>query len=155
MPGFIVVGVDGSDGSKRALEWAAAEAHTRDASLKLVTAWHLPAMVYGGMGWTGIDTETISGLREFTAKRLEEICKEHATSLDGLDVERIVSEDAAASALLDAARGADLLVVGTRGHGGFSGLLLGSVSQQCAHHSPCPIVIVPPEHHSTKPSAAA
>ncbi|HXR12830.1 MAG TPA: universal stress protein [Gaiellaceae bacterium] len=148
MSGFIVVGIDGSDGSERALEWAAAEAHTRNASLKLVTAWHLPPMVYGGMGWTGIDPGVITELREFTEKRLEETCKKHSESLDGLDVERLVSEDAAASALLDAAEGADLLVVGTRGHGGFSGLLLGSVSQQCAHHSPCPIVIVP----STQPA---
>ena len=149
MSGYIVVGVDGSDGSDHALEWAAAEAHSRNASLKLVTAWHLPTMAYGGMGWTGIDPQTITDLREFTEKRLEETCNEHAKSLDGLAVERLISEDAAASALLDAAKGAELLVVGTRGHGGFSGLLLGSVSQQCAHHSPCPIVIVPPEHHST------
>jgi nucleotide-binding universal stress UspA family protein len=55
-----------------------------------------------------------------------------------------VVEGAPAPVLLEAAKGADLLVVGMRGHGGFVGLLLGSVSQQCAHHAPCPIAIVPP-----------
>jgi len=150
MSGVIVVGIDGSDGSERALEWAAAEARTRNASLKLVTAWHLSPAMYSGIGWAGLDAEVIKGLREVAEQQLDETWKQHAKSLDGLDVERIVSEDAAAQALLDAAKGADLLVVGTRGHGGFTGLLLGSVSQQCAHHSPCPLVIVPPEHRPAK-----
>jgi nucleotide-binding universal stress UspA family protein len=140
----IVVGVDGSEGSKHALEWAAAEARLRNAGLKLVNAWYPPPALYGGMGWAGFDAETLSGLRELAEQRLDETCTELSDNLAGLEVERRVVEDTAATALIEAAQGADLLVVGTRGHGGFAGLLLGSVSQQCAHHSPCPIVIIPP-----------
>ncbi len=67
-----------------------------------------------------------------------------AVDTSGIEVESIVEPRNAADALLDAARDAGLLVVGTRGHGGFKGLLLGSVSQQASHHAPCPVVIVPP-----------
>jgi nucleotide-binding universal stress UspA family protein len=140
----IVVGVDGSEGSEHALEWAAAEARLRNAGLTLVNAWYPPPALYAGMGWAGFDAETLSGLRELADQRLDEICSKLSDSLAGLEVERRVVEDTAATALIEAAQGADLLVVGTRGHGGFAGLLLGSVSQQCAHHSPCPIVIIPP-----------
>ncbi len=141
---MIVVGVDGSDGSIRALEWAAAEARLRRLPLKLVRAWHPPPDLYVGIGWTNLDGDALGDLRKLAGRRLEEICAERSDLLEGLDVERVVVEGAAASALIDAAAGADMLVVGTRGHGGFAGLLLGSVSAQCAHHSPCPLVIVPP-----------
>ena len=139
----IVVGIDGSEGSERALEWAAAEARLRAAQLSLVRAWYPPAALYGGLGWTGISADVIDDFRELAAKQLEDACTKHAASLEGLTVERLVPEDLAAPALIEAAADADLLVVGTRGHGGFAGLLLGSVSQQCAHHAPCPVVIVP------------
>jgi nucleotide-binding universal stress UspA family protein len=148
----IIVGVDGSEGSKHALEWAAAEAKLRHARLTLVYAWYPPAALYGGMGmgWTGIDSELIPELRTLAQQRLDQTCAELSASLEGLEVERRVVEGTAALELIDAADGADLLVVGTRGHGGFTGLLLGSVSQQCAHHSPCPVVIVPPAEHQTR-----
>jgi nucleotide-binding universal stress UspA family protein len=139
----IVVGVDGSEGSKRAIEWAAAEARLRRTPLKLVSAWYPPAALYGGMGWGPMDGEFIDDLRTLAQRRLEDTCSELSTQLAGIEVERSVIEGAAATVLLDAATEAELLVVGTRGHGGFTGLLLGSVSQQCAHHSPCPVVIVP------------
>src|SRR5690606_20853392 len=73
-------------------------------------------------------------------KTLEEVCGSVDTR--GVVVNQIVQEGPAARCLLDSAKGADLLVVGSRGRGGFTGLLLGSVSQQCAHHAPCPLVIV-------------
>jgi nucleotide-binding universal stress UspA family protein len=139
----IVVGVDGSPGSRRALEWAATEARIRGLPLRLVSAWYPPASLYGGLGWAGLDAEVIAGLRELADQRLDKVCEDAAAILDGLQVERVVVEDLAAHALIEAAADADLLVVGTRGHGGFVGLLLGSVSQECAHHTPCPIVIVP------------
>jgi nucleotide-binding universal stress UspA family protein len=66
-------------------------------------------------------------------------------SLEGLEIERSVVEGPPAQGLITSARDAELLVVGSRGRGGFLGLLLGSVSQQCAHHPPCPVVILPPE----------
>lgn len=144
----IVVGVDGSPGSKRALDWAAAEARLRGVPLKLVSAWHIPVGLYGGMGWAGIDSEVIGGLGELAEERLQKACEDASALLEGLEVERVVVEGLAAARLIEAASEAELLVVGTRGHGGFTGLLLGSVSQECAHHSPCPIVIVP--HGSEK-----
>ncbi|HTO25585.1 MAG TPA: universal stress protein [Gaiellaceae bacterium] len=139
----IVVGVDGSPGSKRALEWAAAEARVRQLPLTLVHAWYPPFSAYGGIGWAGADAQAISSLEELANDRLAAIRDEASAALEGLEVETVVVEGLAARTLLDAAADADLLVVGTRGHGGFVGLLLGSVSQECAHHSRCPIVIVP------------
>lgn len=143
MPG-IVVGIDGSDGSKHALAWAAEEARLRRVSLTLIEAWQVPVGAYGGLGWSGIGAEMFEDLRKGAEQQLDEICTEFSAQLEGLTVERKVVESAAAPALVEAADGADLLVVGTRGRGGFAGLLLGSVSQQCAHHSPCPVVIIPP-----------
>jgi len=140
----IVVGVDGSEGSKRALEWAAQEARLRGAPLEIVFAWQPSAAVYAGSGWTVIDNELFEDLLKNAQERLEHTCAAVAPALDGLEVESRVVEGPAAKTLMDAAAGAALLVVGTRGHGGFAGLLLGSVSAQCAHHSPCPVVIVPP-----------
>lgn len=140
----IVVGVDGSEGSTHALEWAAKEARLRSAPLTVVLAWQWPTSLYAGSGWAGVDPEAIDDLGKLAEQRLDETCAAVATSLQGLEVGRSVVESAAAPALVEAAEGAELLVVGTRGHGGFTGLLLGSVSQQCAHHSPCPVVIVPP-----------
>jgi nucleotide-binding universal stress UspA family protein len=140
----IVVGVDGSEGSKRALEWAAQEARLRGAALEIVFAWQPSAAVYAASGWTVIDNELFEDLFKNAEERLEQTCASVAPALDGLEVDSRVVEGPAAKTLMDAAAGADLLVVGTRGHGGFAGLLLGSVSAQCAHHSPCPVVIVPP-----------
>jgi nucleotide-binding universal stress UspA family protein len=77
--------------------------------------------------------------KEFLERELESLRGEG----EGLDVESRVVEGTPPDALFDAATGADLLVVGTRGHGRLSGLLLGSVSQKLAHHAPCPLVLVP------------
>jgi nucleotide-binding universal stress UspA family protein len=141
----IVVGVDGSEGAGHALEWAAQEARLRGAALKIVLAWQLPAALYTAAGWGAFKEEVLADLGKVAENRLDEVCTAAAPALAGLTVTRSVVAGAAAEALIDRAAGADLLVVGTRGHGGFAGLLLGSVSQQCAHHSPCPVVIVPPQ----------
>lgn len=140
----IVVGVDGSEGSKHALAWAAEEARLRHVPLTVLLTWQLPATFYTGAVWVGMDSEVIDDLRKLAQQRLDDVCSELASLLEDVDVERRVVEGATAHSLIEAAEDADLLVVGTRGHGGFAGLLLGSVSQQCAHHSPCPIVIIPP-----------
>lgn len=141
----IVVGVDGSEGARHALEWAAGEAKGRGVPLTVVLAWQWPTGFYVGASWAGVTPEVIDDLRSLAEQRLDKTCSEVESALEGLTVTREVIEGAPAPALLKAAEDADLLVVGTRGHGGFAGLLLGSVSQQCAHHSPCPIVIVPPQ----------
>lgn len=139
----IVVGIDGSEGAKHALEWAAAEARLRNAPLTVLLAWQFPSGFYAGAGWSGITPELREDLRKLAEHRLEEACAAAGPALDKVEVNRIAVEGLPAHVLIEAAANADLLVVGTRGHGGFVGLLLGSVSQQCTHHSPCPLVIVP------------
>jgi nucleotide-binding universal stress UspA family protein len=141
----IVVGVDGSEGSTRALLWAADEARLRRAQLRVVLAWEPPVRVVGGVGWVIPDEQQLGEYGRLAEERLAAILAEHASALAGLDVAESAVHGAPAVVLLREAAGAGLLVVGTRGHGGFVGLLLGSVSAQCAHHAPCPLVIVPGE----------
>lgn len=143
--GRIVVGVDGSAGSRRALEWAMDEARHRQAAVEVVMAWEDP---YEGTSivptsWTA-NAEAIEKTRR---AELDAILD--STDAEGLPapVETILSRGQAARTLLDVAQGADLLVVGTRGRGGFAGLLLGSVSHQLAGHAPCPVVVVPASDH--------
>jgi nucleotide-binding universal stress UspA family protein len=136
----IVVGIDGSEPSKAALRWAVKEARLRHARVHAVHAWWIYPMLRPGdqlapaaSDWTAADaTERV---RTFIMETLGEQTGVEITPF-------AVQGEQASAALVDAAKGADLLVVGSRGAGGFSGLLLGSVSQQCAHHAPCPIVIV-------------
>ena len=137
---FIVVGTDGSPHAERALEFAAEEARRRDAIVHVVTAWHVPAAVYR----PGFAPTVNPSLEESTQEAAEDVAARAAEDLraQGLEAETSVCHGQAADALVQQAEGADLLVVGSRGHGGFSGLLLGSVGQQCAQHAPCPTVIV-------------
>ncbi len=142
----IVCGVDGSAGSRRALAWALGEARLRGASVRAVTSWSVPVIVAGaGMAPVVLpDEEFETGARTALDHAVDEVSAELAKDGGAVPaVERVLVRGAAANALLDAAKDADLLVVGTRGHGGFTGLLLGSVSQQCTHHAPCPVVVVP------------
>jgi len=133
----IVVGVDGSDHSRRALAWAIGEARARQAALVAVHAWHLPAAAASYAGPL-VDPKL---LEEEAAKALADALA--SADAHGVEVEQRVVRGGPAAALLDAAADADLLVVGSRGHGGFAGLLLGSVSQQVCHHAACPVVVVP------------
>jgi nucleotide-binding universal stress UspA family protein len=138
----IVVGVDTSDGARRALTWAVEEAKIRGAIVEAVHVWQLPVFAVTPLGTLPIDT----GEFEVDAqKHFDDLVD--AMDVDGLvaPIERTFVAGHPASELVEAAEGADLLVVGTRGHGGFSGLLLGSTSQQVSHHAPCPVVIVPAE----------
>lgn len=138
----IVVGVDGSPGAQAALEWAVREAELRGAVVCAVNAWHPP---YSGdpTGMSPLIGESVEVFERAARTELEAAVAAVTTTLPE-PIERRVGVGAAAPLLLDAAKGASLLVVGTRGRGGFAGLLLGSVSQQVAHHSPCPVVIVGP-----------
>ncbi len=139
----IVVGVDGSAESLAALRWAAQEARLRGARLCVVHAWFMPMVFTSGPPLLVLP-ETREELGGEGGKVLSHALEAAAADVEGLTVERSVVEGSAAHCLLRAAEGADLLVLGSRGHGGFHGLLLGSVSQQCAHHAPCPVVIVRP-----------
>ena len=133
----IVVGVDGSPSSRQALRWAVRQAALTGAVVDAVIAWHDPAS-YAGYAWLIADTSDA----EAAAKTLSETVDSTIAAGRGVTIRQRVVEGGAACVLLDAAHGADLLVVGSRGHGGFAGMPLGSVSQHCVHHSPCPVVIV-------------
>jgi nucleotide-binding universal stress UspA family protein len=136
----VVVGADGSEHAERALSFAADEAERRGASIRVVTAWHVPSSIYG----VGYAPMVAPSVEESTREAAERVARAAAERLRarGLEVEAEVCHAQAADALIEEAKHADLLVVGSRGHGGFAGLLLGSVSQQCAQHAPCPTVIV-------------
>lgn len=163
--GIIAVGVDGSAGSRAALLWAADEARLRRTRLKAIHAWTLryPAaagtdFVYGHP-YVGGSLDAVVGpgrdnLYGAVDELLERLVADAVGACDDLQVERCAVEGAAARVLVQAVTNNDLLVVGSRGHGGFAGLLLGSVSQQCAHHAPCPVVIVHAERSARDPGGA-
>ena len=139
--GFIVVGVDGSAESKRALHWALDEARLREVRVVVVHSWTYQFLA--GPGYLpAADPEALGSIEREAEQVIDDALAEFATG--GLEIERKAVEGQPSATLVEAAEGADLLVLGSRGRGGFSGLLLGSVSQQCAHHAPCPVVIVPP-----------
>lgn len=133
----VVVGVDGSEGGQLALRWALGQARLMGAELHAVTAWEIPT-AYGYIPMYGeVDLEG-------DARKQQDAALEQVSRLaEGVPVVRKVVRGHAADALLDASTDADLLVVGSRGHGTFAGTLLGSVSQHCVHQSLCPIVVVP------------
>jgi nucleotide-binding universal stress UspA family protein len=139
--GPVVVGVDGSDQSYGALHWAIAEAALRQADLHVVNAYDYVQVVMPTGLVPGVDRET---LEEASRTLLREMVEPAICAADHRlkNIALIPSPTGASRALLDAAVGAELLVVGSRGRGGMRGVMLGSVSQQCAHHTPCPIVVV-------------
>jgi nucleotide-binding universal stress UspA family protein len=147
----VVVGVDGSSGSRKALAFALEEARLRGATLHVVHAWRTPLALTlpepSIAGYSPLSVEDVdrlaTELHEKAVGLIEGEVEEVAGDDPGLDVRQDVFESDAAEALIEAARGADLLVVGSRGHGGFKGLLLGSVGQKAASHAPCPVVVVP------------
>jgi nucleotide-binding universal stress UspA family protein len=141
----IVVGVDGSEGAVQALRFAVEEAGIRGAELRVVSAWHVPPAVYGA-GWAPATTD-LDEFRKLAEASLRESVDEAGGTEAGIQVTPVLREGHPVDVLLEESEGADLLVLGTRGLGGFKELLLGSVSQQCAHHATCPVVIVPPRRH--------
>jgi nucleotide-binding universal stress UspA family protein len=137
----IVVGVDGSPSSRAALTWAVRQAELTGASVDAVTAWHYPVMV-GGYAWAPVSVLDDTDFAAIAARVQSEELSQTVDPKSTVKIGTSVQEGEAAQVLLEAADGADLLVVGSRGHGGFAGALLGSVSQHCAHHAPCPLVII-------------
>ncbi|WP_328320949.1 universal stress protein [Kribbella sp. NBC_00382] len=137
----IVVGIDGSEPAQRGLEWAVAEASVRGARLVVVHAWQPSAAVMSPVGATLADPASLADSARSTLA--DSVASVDQTGL-AIAPEQVLVQGPAAPALIDAARGSSLLVVGSRGRGGFTGLLLGSVSQQIAQHATVPVVIVPP-----------
>jgi nucleotide-binding universal stress UspA family protein len=141
--GVIVVGVDHSAGANAALQFALEEARLRQATLRVVHAWQFGYVGATGLeGWLPAVGGELEDFRQGAAAALDETLQEVAADTDGVTIERRVEQGTAAAVLIEESRGAVLLVVGSRGHGGFAQLLLGSVSQQCAQHAFCPVVIV-------------
>jgi len=137
----IVVGTDGSPASRAALRWAVRQAELTGATVQPVIAWQYPVAT-GGYAWAPVAVLDSTDLREAAEKVLAEEIAEVLGARTDVRVQPTATEGSPAQVLLDASAGADLLVVGSRGHGGFAGALLGSVSQHCVHHAKCPVVIV-------------
>jgi nucleotide-binding universal stress UspA family protein len=135
--GRIVVGFDGSEGSARALRWAVGEAEVRSAELLAVMAWQ--ALEQHHADGTD-DVDATYGSAEAHQAGLS-LVEQAGIDPNGLTV--VSRYGPPVTVLVDAAADAELLVLGSRGHGGFTGLLLGSISDQCLQRSPCPVVVVP------------
>lgn len=139
----IVVGVDGSETSRAALRWAIEEAVRHGSAVEAVHAWHQEVYQTGPYTFdVGMTDPTIH--RGAAERLLNAVVDGQDQSGLASPVHRLLVNDSAAHALLESAKGADLIVVGSRGRGGFVGLLLGSVSQQVVHHALCPVVVIPP-----------
>jgi nucleotide-binding universal stress UspA family protein len=137
----ILVGIDGSPGGEAALRFALEEAHLRELSLRVVCAWEVRPTAYIGEAFAPTADAFLEAehhAEEVLRTALERTAPDAAVSVEALSVEGHPT-----TVLIEQARDAALLVVGTRGHGATAGLLLGSVSQSIAHHAPCPLVIVP------------
>jgi nucleotide-binding universal stress UspA family protein len=136
--GLIVVGVDGSDTSVAALEWAVDEARTRGSRVLAITAFDIP--------WTImiVPTYTESDYGRDAQAMLDQTMekfREGNPDLTSVPLETRLVQRRPALALAEAARDADLLVVGSHGYGALSGMHLGSVATYCVHHAPCPVVV--------------
>jgi nucleotide-binding universal stress UspA family protein len=132
----IVVGVDGSESAQRALAWAVGQARLTGAVVEAVIAWQYPN-AYGypvpilDVDFPGLATKTVT-----------DAIAQVPAGTGGAEIRYRVVEGNSARVLVDASAGADLLVVGSRGHGGFVEALLGSVGQHCVQHAQCPVVVI-------------
>jgi len=136
----IVVGVDGFESSKAALRWAIRQAKLTRAEVEAITAWHVPV----GTGWVPIPD--MPDYQDDAFAVLTEALNEMSAVDPDVQVCPRVVEGRAGQVLVDAADGADLLVVGSRGHRGLAEALLGSVGQYCANNASCPVVIMRGKH---------
>ena len=142
----IVVGFDGSENSQNALKWAVDEAKHRDGQLRVLTAWSKPPLAwYPAVLETAVGEVVAEDSPQQAAATLQAAALKAAEDEGVSATGQVVHNDSAASALLNAAQGADLVVVGSRGHGGFPGLHLGSVATQIINHAPCPVLVVRPK----------
>lgn len=136
LAGRVVVGVDGSDSSVDALRWAGRMATVLDRQIDAVTSWGYPA----GYGYGAMTSAYRPD--EDAAHMLETALKTVFGDVRPSGLRAVVVEGYAAQVLIEASAQAEMLVVGSRGHGGFVGMLIGSVSTQCVTHALCPVVVV-------------
>jgi nucleotide-binding universal stress UspA family protein len=137
----IVVGVDGSPSSRAALRWAVRQARLTGATVDAVIAWQIP-VVLQNYSWAPIYVEEAGDFAADARKRIDAVISAEVDPADSPLVRSQVVHGHPAQVLLAAAAGADLLVVGSRGHGGFADALLSSVGQYCVHHAHCPVLIM-------------
>ena len=144
MPG-IIVGIDGSVHSRRALQWALDEAAIRHVPLTVLTVNQAVAGISGNpVGYPG-DKERTEKARDVAQEETDSLLASMAAESRPPSVTVRAVSGLPSEALLDAAAGADMIVVGSRGAGGFKRLLMGSVSTQVSHHAQCPVVVIPAE----------
>lgn len=139
--GRVVVGVDGSANSRLALRWAAAHARARGAVLEVLQTWISPVLAMPA--GVAFDPALVEDVRAASQGELEAVIAEELGAGEGLVVEPNLVEGPAGAALVERSADADLVVVGTRGRGGFASLLLGSVSTKVLNHAECPVCVVP------------
>lgn len=138
----IVVGVDGSPSSMAALRWAVRQAELTGGSVEAVTAWHSPPMLGIAAPYSEADISSgDAGVRAAAEEMLRKAVADAAGPTASVSVTAQIGEGSAIQLLLAAAEGAAMVVVGSRGHGGFAGAMLGSVGQALSQHSPCPVLI--------------
>lgn len=137
----IVVGIDNSPGSRAALRWALGQAAVSGSEIDAVLAYD------SGLAWIDVGSDYESSWLQHASQaareELDRVLGEVAPEPRSVTINEDVVEGPPADVLVQTAKDADLLVVGTRGRGGFAGLLLGSVSQRCVERAPCPVVVVP------------
>ena len=137
----VIVGVDGSAESVEALRWAAAYAAAAGATVEALLSWHYPAeagVTPPGVAPKAVNQEVAATVQAALDKALSEVYGTTAPD----DVHTTIVYGHPAEMLIDASKDADLLVVGNRGHGAFTGMLTGSVSIHCVNHAECPVVVV-------------
>jgi nucleotide-binding universal stress UspA family protein len=137
----IVVGVDGSSSSRAALRWAVRQATFTGGTIDAVMAWQIPMMLQS-YGWAPIGAEEAVDFEAEAKRTIEAMVSEEVEPASQHLVTSHVVNGHPAQVLLEAASHADLLVVGSRGHGAFTEALLGSVGQYCVHHAHCPVLII-------------
>jgi nucleotide-binding universal stress UspA family protein len=141
MPG-IIVGIDGSNHSRRALEWAIKEAAVKHTPLTVLTVQQAMAGYWGPVVYPD-DPNLTEQTRKVAQEETDIALAELGTDFRPPSVSIVVRFGLPAEEILEAAQDADMIVVGSRGAGGFRKLLMGSVSSQVTHHASCPVVVIP------------
>lgn len=141
-PGRVVVAIDGSEESAQALRWASFIARSMNSGLEAVIAWEpLGSYSWGTAGWAAFpsDWNPEANALQVVTDTLEKV---FGADSHPAELKITAREGSAAKVLLEASADATMLVMGSRGHGGFAGLLLGSVSAACTEHATCPVLVI-------------